>query len=310
MTIIELLKELSGHFINFTEHGFTYGPQGRMLLKNLEEHWFLHCVTMSRYNVFLSDEFSDTLNFITKTATSDVPFGLATVKKSKHSWMENASHVQKLNHHRTAEVAILNNEGEAEGLFRDVQKERKIWWRRLAQCPSRFKLTEAKKGRNVDTVDIKAQFSFGNVIVERISYHSDVQKLFQMSEKDFSGVRMVEHVMSLDWGSLALLCDARDAKMHVRSMLAPHKVAFRVEDAQSDDLNRFVLYLNNMLKTRGLSTILTSSEEVVEACLVPFVVSVDTSSLENGIVRVRDRSTTLYEAVHITDLAKYLIARC
>ncbi|CAK9832903.1 DNA polymerase subunit gamma-2, mitochondrial [Anthophora retusa] len=310
MTILEVLKELSGHFINFTGHGFVYGPQGRMLLKNLEEHWFLHCVTMSRYNVFLSDEFSNTLNFITKTGMSDVPFGLAAVKKSKHCWTENTSHAQKLNHHRTAEVAILSNEAEAQDLFRDVQKERKIWWRRLAQCPSRFKLTEERKVRNVDTVDIRAEFSFGNMIVEKISYHNDVQKLFQMNEKDFSDVRMVEHVMSLDWGSLALLCDARDARMHVRSMLAPHKVAFRVEDAQSDDLNRFVLYLNKMLRTRGLSTILTSSEDVVEACLVPFVVSVDPSSLENGIVRVKDRSTTLYEAVHITDLAKYLIARC
>ncbi|KOC61237.1 DNA polymerase subunit gamma-2, mitochondrial [Habropoda laboriosa] len=322
MTIVHILKELSEHFISFTEHGFMYGPQGKMLLRNLEEHWFLHCITMSRYNIFLSDEFNNTIDFITKTGMSNIPFGLATIKKSKHSWNQSVSVIQKLNYHKTAEIAIFNNNIETEDLFHKIQKERKIWWRRLAQCPSRFKLTEAKKIKSLDTVDIKAQFSFGSITVERITCHTDVQKLFSQvdSKKDFAHIQMVEHMMSLDWGTLALLSDAHDTnkstKMHIHSMLAPHKVAFHIKrsnnevNAQSDDLNRFVLYLNNMLRTKGLNTLLTTSEQIIDTCLVPFIVLVDTTSLENGIVHVRDRSTTLSEAVHITDLVKYLIMRC
>lgn len=178
MSIINILKELSPHFINFTTQGLKYGPQGKMLLKNLEEQWFLHCITMSRYNMFLSDEFNDTINFITSTEMSDIPFGLATIKNSKYQWDSNILSIQKSNYHRTAETAIFNNDAETKDLFYKIQKERKIWWRKLAQNPSRFKLSEAKKIKNYTIVDIEAQFSFGNLTLERITYHTDVQKLF------------------------------------------------------------------------------------------------------------------------------------
>lgn len=140
------------------------------------------------------------------------------------------------------------------------------------------------------------------------------------SKKDFTYVQMVEHIVSLDWGCLALLCDAHDSnkttRVHIHSKLAPHKVAFSIKrsdneaNAKNDGLNRFVLYLNNMLRTKGLNTILTGSEQIIDTCLVPFIVSVDATSLDNGIIHVRDRSTTLNEAIHVTDLVKYIIMRC
>ncbi|XP_068987569.1 DNA polymerase subunit gamma-2, mitochondrial isoform X1 [Bombus flavifrons] len=322
MNIGNILKELSSHFISLTECGLKYGPQGKMLLRNLEEQWFLNCITMSRYNIFLSDEFNQTLNFVIKTELSDIPFGLASIKNSKDYWDSNLLPTQKSNCHRIAATNIFNNNTEIKDVFHKIQKERKIWWRRLAQYPSRFKLTEAKKIKSCNVVDIEAQFPFGNVIVEKITYHTDVQKLFSQvdSKKDFTNIQMVEHKVSLDWGCLALLCDAYDmnksSKMHLHSKLAPHKVAFHIkrsdneENTQNDDLNRFVLYLNNMLRTKGLNTILTTSENIIDTCLIPFIVSVDTTSLENGIIYVRDRSTTLSEAIHITDLVKYIILRC
>ncbi|XP_017879708.1 DNA polymerase subunit gamma-2, mitochondrial, partial [Ceratina calcarata] len=152
--------------------------------------------------------------------------------------------------------------------------------------------------------------------------HTDVQKLLSQvdSKKDFADIQLVEHTISLDWSCLALLCDAYDmnksTRMHIHSKLAPHKVAFHIErtnnekNAQNDDLNRFVLYLNNMLRTKGLNTLLTTSEQIIDTCLVPFIVSVDTTSLENGIIHIRDRSTTLSEAIHVTDLVKYISLRC
>ncbi|XP_003705310.2 DNA polymerase subunit gamma-2, mitochondrial [Megachile rotundata] len=322
MNITNILKELSTHFISLTDRGLLYGPQGKMLLRNLEQHWFLHCVTMSPYNIFLSDEIINTYDFIAKTATSNMPFGLAKVKSSKDNWNRDISTTLILNLHKTAEVAIFNNDTETKDLFHKLQKNRKTWWRRLAQCPSRFNLTEAKKVKNNELIDIEAQFPFGNVIVERITYYTDVQKLFSQidDKKDFSHQQMIEHTVSLDWGCLALLCDAYDlskkTRMQIHSKLAPHKVAFRIKrpsdkaNVQNDDLNRFVLYLNNMLKTKGLNTILTTSEQIIDTCLVPFIVLVDTTSLENGIISVMDRSTTLSETVHVTDLVKYISMRC
>ena len=320
-TITHVLKELSANFISLAEHGLVYGPQGRMLLKNLEDHWLLHCVTMSRYNTFLSDKCVNDFDFVTKTGMSNIPFGLAKVKSSRNDWNQSiAPTASKLNLHKTAEIYVFNNNIETKDLYHKVQKERKIWWRKLAQNPSKFKVTEPRKIRNVDLVDIEGHFSFGTVTVERIAYHTDVRKLLsQIDKKDFVDIQMVEHTVSLDWGCLALLCDAYDmdksTKMHIHSKLAPHKVAFYIKkynemNSQDDDLNRFVLYLNNMLRTKGLNTILTSSEQVIDTCLVPFVVSVDRTSLENGIIHVTNRSTTLSEAIHITDLVKYISMHC
>ncbi|XP_076301898.1 DNA polymerase subunit gamma-2, mitochondrial [Lasioglossum baleicum] len=323
MSASRVLKEISRNFVSFSEHGLVYGPQGRMLLKNLEEHWFSHCITMSPYNIFLSEQFSDTLNFLTESPMGRIPFGLATVKDSTDLWNESTLPTAlKLNRHKNARIAILDSSVEAKSLYHKVQKERKVWWRKLAQQPSRFKITEAKRIEDLDSVDIEAEFSFGTITVERIVYHNDIGKLLLQidNKKDLADIQMVEHVLSLDWGCLALLCDAYDidetAKMRIHSKLAPHKVAIRIKTSEnhtntgSDDLNRFVLYLNNMLRTKGLNTILTVSEEVANACLIPFVVLVDRTSLENGIIHVTNRSTTLDQAIHITDLVKHITMHC
>ncbi|XP_078047009.1 DNA polymerase subunit gamma-2, mitochondrial [Augochlora pura] len=323
MTAAQIIKEISANFINFSKNGLVYGPQGRMLLRNLEEHWFLHCVTMSPYNIFLVDKFINTFSFVSNSSMGKIPFGLATIKDIRNTWNENMQPLtSQMKHHRNAELTVFSNNTEAKCLYHKLQKERKVWWRKLAQQPSRFKITETSKSINYDLIYIEAEFPFGTIAVERITYRTDIEKLLTQvdNKKDFADVHVVEHVVSLDWGCLALLCDAYNidetSKMRIHTKLAPHKVAIHIKKSEnetntgSDDLNRFVLYLNNMLRTKGLNTILTVSEEVVNACLVPFVVLVDRTSLENGIIHVTNRSTTLNQAVHITDLAKYITMHC
>lgn len=131
---------------------------------------------------------------------------------------------------------------------------------------------------------------------------------------------MVEHVASLDWGCLALLCDShvsdKSTRACIHPKLSPYKVTFHVEKqdnetaSDSEDLSRFVLYLNNMLRTNGIHTILASTGQVVEMCLIPFVVSVDRTSLKNGIVHVENSSMALKEPVQVADLVKYITTCC
>lgn len=137
------------------------------------------------------------------------------------------------------------------------------------------------------------------------------------SKDNAADVHMIEHVASLDWGCLALLCDShmldQSTSAYIHPKLSPYKTTFHIakQDNEIDieDLNRFVLYLNNMLRAKGISTILTNTERIVEMCLVPFVVSVDRTSLKNGIVYIKNCSTTLKEAIHISDLVKYITLR-
>ncbi|CAL1687414.1 unnamed protein product [Lasius platythorax] len=319
MSLEAVLRAISPHFVNLSERILAYGPQGKLLLRNLEEHWFAHCVTMPRHNVFPCDSIADTLQLLRSNSLDDqLPFALATLAAmSKSAWNESLARVSS---HRIVKVNVIVDASESKSLLHKKQRERKVWWRKLAQCPSRFVLAEARKARNLDVTEIEAQFPFGNITVETITYYPGIRKLYPQTEgsKDNAAdVHMIEHVASLDWGCLALLCDShmldKSTSAYIHPKLSPYKTTFQIEKQQNEtdveDLNRFVLYLNNTLRAKGISTILTNTEQIVEMCLIPFVVSVNRTSLKNGIVHVKNRSTTLKEAVHISDLVKYITLR-
>ncbi|XP_011329074.1 DNA polymerase subunit gamma-2, mitochondrial isoform X1 [Ooceraea biroi] len=322
MNLEAILRIASPHFLNLCERIFTYGPQGKLLLRNLEEHWYTHCVTMPRYNVFPCDTIADTLQLLRSSSMDSAPFALAVIATSRSAWNEPLLPAGRVSSHKIAKVNVIVDASESKSLLQRKQRERKVWWRKLVQSPSRFVLAEAKKAKGFDVTEIEAQFPFGNITVETITHYPGMRKLFPQTENskdNVADVHIVEHVTSLDWGCLALLCDSymsnKSTRAYIHPKLSPYKTVFRIvkreddADADAEDLNRFVLYLNNMLRTRGISTVLTDVEEIVEMCLIPFIVSVDGTSLKNGIVHVKNRSTTLEEAVHVTDLVQYITLR-
>lgn len=180
MSLEGILKTIGPHFLNFSERGFAYGPQGKLLLRNLEEHWFAHCVTMPRYNVFLCDAIADTLQMLRSNSMDNVlPFALATLVTSKNTWNESLSSINgRVLSHKTTKINVIVEASESKNLLHKTQRERKVWWRKLAQNPSRFTLAETKKTKNLDVTEIEAQFPFGNITVETITHYPGVRKLY------------------------------------------------------------------------------------------------------------------------------------
>lgn len=139
-------------------------------------------------------------------------------------------------------------------------------------------------------------------------------------------VHVVEHIASLDWGCLAMICDGYEiddknvGALKIHPKLSPYKVGFYLEsneenaenseDPKSQEKSRLIVYLNNLLKSKGLGTVLTRTKQGIEDFHVPLTINVDDSSLETGIVRVKSQLTTISEAVHVTDLPKYIAVRC
>lgn len=132
---------------------------------------------------------------------------------------------------------------------------------------------------------------------------------------------MIEHIASLDWGCLTMLCDGFEAtgntaELKLHPKLSPYKVGFYLEhtedqeDSKSQQKSRLILYLNNLLKAKGVESVLTRSKRGIETFHVPLTVTVDDESLQNGIVKVTSHLTTIAESVHVTDLPKYVAARC
>lgn len=180
MSLEAALKAIGPHFLSLTERTFAYGPQGKLLLRNLEEHWFAHCVTMPSYNVFPCDAITDTLQLLRSNSMDEVlPFALATLATSKSAWNESSLPAgSKVLSHRIAKINVFVDASDSKSLLHKKQRERKVWWRKLAQHPSRFVLAEARKTRNLDVTEIEAQLPFGNIIVETIVRYPGVRKLY------------------------------------------------------------------------------------------------------------------------------------
>ena len=179
MNLEAILKKLSTSFLKL-ESGFDYGLQGKLLFRNIENLWFHHNITTSRYNVFLSgsDKFTRTVQEIKNANIDALPFGLAAIETSKNAWNNSLlNFCSKGIPHTIAKVSTFDNGISTKDLFHKKQRERKSWWRKLSQQPSRFVLSEAKKAKNSEIIDIEAQFPFGSIVVETISYHRDMRKL-------------------------------------------------------------------------------------------------------------------------------------
>ncbi|XP_043288010.1 DNA polymerase subunit gamma-2, mitochondrial [Venturia canescens] len=324
-----IVKSLGGGFINLIDRGFVYGSQGKLLRRNIESLWFDHCVTQPPYNVFLtsSEKFSDTLATLYKTTINSLPFGLAFIEPTKSLWNchLNSPSFESFSHD-TARITVLTDEVNGKDMYHRKQRERKVWWRKYSRNPSRFGIAEAKKiGKSRETIEIIANFSFGHIVVETITYQQDARKVLAQSKEQKYGssmVHVVEHIASLDWGCLAMLCDGYEVDddnvgiLKIHPKLSPYKAGFYLEhdesteDRKFQEKSRLIVYLNNLLKSKGLGTVLTRTKRGIEDFHVPLTINVDDSSLETGIVRVRSQLTTISEAVHVTDLPKYIAARC
>ncbi|CAG5092811.1 Similar to BRAFLDRAFT_270748: Glutamyl-tRNA(Gln) amidotransferase subunit C [Cotesia congregata] len=312
-------------FLNL-DRGFVFGPQGKLLRRNLENLWFQSNIIKPFYNVFLTstDKVSETLENLKTLGIEEKPLGIAIIEESKNSWnTEILNAYPKLNSHRTGKVTIITNANEGKELYHKTQRERKIWWRKLSREPSRFKFTDSKKlSKNKDTTEITVNFEFGSIVIETITHQQDIKKLNNQIELN-SNVHIIEHKTSLDWGSLALLCDAYDpespenpSQLKLNPKLSPYKVGFHLpftceeSSDMSEKKRRFMLYLNNLLRSKGIETIFTTSLKGIKSFQVPLIITVDDTSLQNGIIQVWNQLTTLAESVHITELPKYILSRC
>lgn len=183
MSLEAVLRIVSPCFLTLSERGFTYGPQGRLLLRNLEEYWFTHCVTMSPYNVFPYDSsITDTLQQLQSfSMDKDMPFALAMLTTTKNvAWNESLLNDTgyRVTSHRTAKINVIADALDSRNLLHNKQRERKVWWRKFAQYPSRFVLAEAKKVKSLDVTEIQARFPFGNITVETIAHYPVTRKLY------------------------------------------------------------------------------------------------------------------------------------
>lgn len=171
-------------FLSLGETGFTYGFQGALLRRNLEKYWFQKCVTKSIYDIFYipSKRINEHISELKEIALNELPFGSAEFDCVKNTWNEETAPWKNIQQ-KIASISVFYDDSiNLKDLFYIKQRERKSWWRKISQNPSIYSLSPMKKEKGSECVELKAQFEFGNIVVEKIYLKKKVKKMMELSK--------------------------------------------------------------------------------------------------------------------------------
>ncbi|XP_034241987.1 DNA polymerase subunit gamma-2, mitochondrial [Thrips palmi] len=224
--------------------------------------------------------------------------------------------------------------------FYTWQQKRKMWWRKFSSHPGRFSLSDIietrSEDKNVDgndlRVNILAEFDWGPTIVETV--HLSSLSSSQLSNEQLEALKVkqghkhvlpdvVECILSLEVASLAFLCDAfsessKRLLLRLHRRLAPLKVGFVVnlsDSSVSDRLLEVAKHLSLSLRQKAVSTlmlpdIIKKSQDLQinrnDEMGIPFTIILSDSTLNDGIIHLYSRETTLKEQVHISKVPDYV----
>ncbi|KAL2087225.1 hypothetical protein ACEWY4_018284 [Coilia grayii] len=223
-------------------------------------------------------------------------------------------------------------------------RQRLKWWQKFALSPSDFSSSDVEEGELLDGasrgVQVTYRFPWGSEALETLWNQGDSELLkthgnakTKLQCKDGRKL-VVPHVIAVkgnvDWGLLAYLFNALQLekkvlskqRIHQRKVLklhpnlAPVKVALDMGRGATIELRQVCEGLLTELLEADISvwpgyleTLPQSLEQLqskYDEMGVLFSVMISESTLENGLLLVRNRDTTIRETMHISEVKKYL----
>ncbi|KAL3272550.1 hypothetical protein HHI36_014022 [Cryptolaemus montrouzieri] len=138
----------------------------------------------------------------------------------------------------------------ANQFFHQIQRQRKIWWRKISASPGRYNLSDIKNGNDLDnsefSVNIQAKYEWGNQTLESINLScknypnmSNSDLLIKDGKKQVAAV-YIKSETKLSNLFLNSLCDAyeepnyQDGKrplLRFHRKIAPYKICFAVSSS-------------------------------------------------------------------------------
>lgn len=263
--------------------------------------------------------------------TKSTPFGIVDLQKlsGESAWSsavpneEDISIALPANSTKISASYFVTEQQSFEHFYR-IQQQRKIWWMKYAANPGRFRVTELKKSGMTQSVSLVAKYPFGNLAIEHIDLVSTSDEFPEsriplppriIRTRSFLEVATIETVLdAIDDGDYGEMC--------LHRKIAPYQCAvFCLSDdaSCSKDFSDLAKYLSMMLEKHGVS-ILNADERIVpsqsllndgflemDAIGVPYELILEPSTLENGMLKLRNRDTTICETIHLSSLPHYLL---
>ncbi|KAG8446066.1 hypothetical protein GDO86_013802 [Hymenochirus boettgeri] len=273
-----------------------------------------------------------------------LPFGLAEIGKCFHS-VPAEENVGK-NPSRTGERMVASlvwfSSPKTSGQWLDFwHRQRLQWWQKFAQTPSDFSSSELQDEEGRRNTLIQYRFPWGTETIEILCNIGD-SVLTQMHSGSSTKLQardgrksVIPHLMwvsgNLDRGLLAFLFDAlqqresppirgkglRREVLKLHPTLAPVKVAVDMGTGPAVDLRLVCQGLSAELREHGMfiwpgymegthspmEQLFTRYDEMG----VLFTVLVSENTLENGLLQLRNRDTSLRETVHVSKVTDLVV---
>ncbi|XP_038613076.1 DNA polymerase subunit gamma-2, mitochondrial [Tachyglossus aculeatus] len=219
-------------------------------------------------------------------------------------------------------------------------RHRLLWWRKFALTPSNFSSSDCQDEAGRKGIKLYYSFPWGKEPIEDLWNLGD-HELLQMYPGNDSTLHgrdgrksVVPHVLSLsgdlDRGVLAFLYDSfqqsessltrkitlqrKVLKLH--PCLAPVKVALNIGKGPVTELRQVCQGLFNELSENGISVwpgyleaMHSSLEQLYskyDEMSILFTVLITDVTLENGVIQLRSRDTTIKEMMHISKVTDFL----
>ncbi|KAK3930360.1 DNA polymerase subunit gamma-2, mitochondrial [Frankliniella fusca] len=284
------------------------------------------------------DKIYETYDYVRDLCSGVLPFGIAQTTNNlnfisrSRLYPEQPHEVFKPNHQTYLRSLLFVAPNEGRQTFYTWQQKRKMWWRKFSSHPGRFSLSDIKESGNDLLVNILAEFDWGSTTIETI--HLSPLNFGNMSQEQIEMLKAkdgrkqvlpisVECILSLEIASLVFLCDAYSPNskrqlLRLHRRLSPIKAGFVINLTDltvADRLLDVAKHLSRSLRQNGLSTLFlpdilkkSHDSQLVrnDEMGIPFTIVLSDSTLNDGIIWLYSRETTLKEQVHISKVPEYM----
>lgn len=241
----------------------------------------------------------------------------------------------------TLDTEILSNSffvhpSVANEYFNRVQRSKKIWWMKLTSSAGNIIISEQKLLKyGIETVTINLKTEYGELELEKIQkiQQNDIfdnESYYIRMQCAKSNLEIIPAIIRsdicLNVATLCILIDSFQSEenqtLHLNRKLAPYQCALlRLADNKtSNELQCMAEYIGLLLKAKKISTLNLENNNVPYSQLsnlqaemqkldiigVPFTLILEKECLSSGMIKLRNRDTTIPELIHLTDIPNYI----
>lgn len=223
-------------------------------------------------------------------------------------------------------------------LYYHLQRQHKIWFMKYGSYPGVYKVSDLKHDPLYKHVSIQSS------VHDTYDHNVEQFKLYSLKDnvKDKAMLELfyaktpnrekevipdvIECTIDLQVAALSLLFDAANLTEYYHAMhrrIAPYQLAIisHGEKERTKDLEDLARYIEllmentepkvkvlNELQPRNYSDeLLNEQMTAYDEIGVPYTIVLNEKALENGLLELRNRNTTLSETIHLSDVTNYLV---